>query len=239
MATPFDVQPFVKPFDIAGQKAEGAEYISGLTGAIQGQEKLGDMYSRVSGQVNLPSMREQGLRYGEQLGDLGSQIQALPQSIGPTQGAVMTEGQRQRAIASESQPLLEQYTTLGQQAGQLGERISSAESDVSRRMGMEVAQQEKELSPWEKSYDLLSTQQAREFSGYALENQMELDRLIQNMNAGIQLSEAEKNRAHELSMAEMGYQNALDRISASGEQARLTKKSPADLASLYRSFMGG
>jgi len=52
------------------------------------------------------------------------------------------------------------------------------------------------------------------------------------------LSEGEKNRMNQLAIAEAGYRNQLDQISAQGEQARLTKKAPGNLADLYSSIFG-
>ena len=239
MATPQDVikELSVKstPFDFAKQRREGEEFIGDYTGAIGEQETLPAMYDRLSGQFGIPQLREQTTRLGEASEDLTSQLFALPEDVaGRTRESLVTESGKQRIIQAEADPMQKNLAQLSSLAQKFGTRLGQAESEVSTRMGMEMAQQEKLLMPWEKKYDLLNTMQAREFSGYTFGEQLELDKLI----AKGTLTDAEANRANQLAIKELEFQNNLDVVNARGAQDRETKKAPTDLATLYKSIFG-
>ena len=105
------------------------------------------------------------------------------------------------------------------------------------------------MLPFERGFDLLQQRQAREFTGYTTNNQLELDRLLANMSAGVTLTEGEKTRANQLAIAEAGYRNQLEGIRLqgqnqlagireSGSQFRESKKAPAGLDQLFGSIFG-
>ena len=76
-------------------------------------------------------------------------------------------------------------------------------------MGYAQADQNRALLPYQTEQSLMSDRFARETTGYTSAMQGELDSIIGRMNAGIQISEAEKSRAHELALEEKKYQNQL------------------------------
>lgn len=242
MATPQDVikELSVKstPFDFAKQRREGEEYITGYTGAIGEQETLPAMYDRLSGQFGIPQLREQTTRLGEASEDLTSQLFALPEDVaGRTRESLVTESGKQRIIQAEADPMQKNLAQLSSLAQKFGTRLGQAESEVSTRMGMEMAQQEKLLMPWEKQYDLMNTMQAREFTGYTNQMQLELDRLI----AKGTLTSAEADRANKLAIAELGFQNELDKIRLKSKMnVEEFYKTDTDAATNYiKSYLSG
>jgi hypothetical protein len=70
--------------------------------------------------------------------------------------------------------------------------------------------------------------QARETSMFSTQNEQELNALTAKMNAGIQLSEGEKNRANQLTIAREGFQNALKLAEQSG--TGISARAPIALA---------
>ena len=93
--------------------------------------------------------------------------------------------------------------------------------NAAKMVSAEQVQQEKELSPWLKQYDNEAILSSMRQSGWTFENQSELSRLLANQQAGITLSEGEKNRAQQLAVAEKNFENQL-RLNA--QQASLNPK---------------
>lgn len=234
----FNIEPFLKPFDYSGQKAEAKGMVADYGNFINSQEKLGAMRDRISGQLDLPRQRETVTRYGEVADDLTSQLQGMGQQVaGTSRNSLMTQGQRQGVVQAKSQPLLQNLQQVGRLGERAGARLAQSEQELGNRMQQEIAQQQKELLPWEKDFSFLEQSQAREFAGYTFANQLELNRLISNQQAGLKWTDSEAERANRLALAEWSYKTALDGIRESGNQARMTKKAPSDLASMW-SAMG-
>ena len=236
---PFAIDYNIPSFDIGAQKAEGKDYLNNLTAFIGNQESLPAMYSRLSGQLGIPQLQEQTQRLGEASDDITSQLFALPENVaGRTRESLVTESGKGRIVAAEAEPMQRNLAQLSALADRFGARLGTAQTNLGTMMGLYQAQQEKELMPWEKEYDLLTQTQAREFSGYTFEEEQELNKLIANQRTGLTWNNEERDRANQLAMKEMEYKSALEQISATGEEDRITKKAPTDLATLYKSIFG-
>lgn len=220
MATnPYAVTKTTPSFNFGAQKQEADDYLSKYTSAISGMEGIPSMYNRISDQMGLGSLRDAYAKYGELADTLTGQIRGLPKALaGRSQESLLTEGQRARMVESEQAPLMEQFGDVSRAQEAIGTRLGQGEQVAGQLMSAEMAQQERSLLPFERGFDVMEQRQAREFSGYTFQQQQELDRLIANMNAGVQLSIAEKQRAHELSLAELQYKNALKQIREQGAQ---------------------
>jgi len=206
---PFSVDKFMQPFNFEGQISEENKYLSGLTNFLQSQEKTPDMYNRLSGQLNLPNQREAMLGMGEMGEQLYSQIYGMPQNVALTsRESTMTAPQRQRVIESRQAPLQEQYSEIGRQKELAGARLTSAEQELGKRMEMGLAEQQRMMSPWDKQSEFLTDRWSREMTGYTFANEMELNRLIQNSENGLNWTVEQKKRANELADMEMRYKIA-------------------------------
>lgn len=235
----FDITREIPAFDIGAQKAEGQEFLGGLTSFLGQQETLPAASDRLAKQLGIPQLRETTARLGEAGEDITSALFGLPEQVaGTTRDSLVTEAQRQGLIQSKAQPLQSNLAQISRAGERAGARLSTAESELGRRLGLEQQERQLQLLPFELGFSLLEQTQAREFSGYTFKEQAELDRLISNQNAGITLSEGERNRLSDLAIAEAGFRNALEQVRVSGEQARLTKKAPQDLGSLFGSIFG-
>ena len=235
----FDITRETPAFDIGAQRAEGQRFLGEFGEKLAGQETLSAAADRFAGELQIPQLREEQLRLGEESGDITSQLFGLPGQIaGTTRESLVTEAQRQGLVQAAATPLQRNLAQISAAGERVGARLSSAEMQLGQRLGLQQAELDRELLPFELGFTLLQQQQAREFSGYTFREQSELDRLVANQATGAGLSEGERNRLNELAIKEVEFRNALDQIKAGGEQARLTKKAPQDLGSLFGSIFG-
>ncbi len=206
----FMIEPFAQPFPFEQQRAENQQLVSGFEQAIAGQETLPAMRSRYEGQFFIPEQREMFQQGREALSDAMAQIRGMPEQIaGTSRESLMTEGQRQNLLGAKLEPLQRIATQLGENVSRIGAMLTENEKNLNDAMMLEVAQQKKELTPWTWRFDLDKILQSREFSSFTFSNELELNRLIGNRNAGLTWTNAESQRAHELSLQEQSYDLAL------------------------------
>lgn len=235
----FDIPAETKKFDFPGQREEQQSLVDRFRTTIGGFETFPQISSRIEGQLGIPELRENVQRGTETQQDITSALRALPKGVrGRSRQSLVTQAQLDRIINAESQPLLESLSDIGGFTERAGARLSTAEEQLGKRLGLEFAEQERQLLPFEKEFSIQETQQAREFTGFTLEMQRDLDRLIKNQLSGVTLTVAERKNLNDLAIAESGYRNELDKIRLTGEQKRETKKAPSDLGSLFSSMFG-
>lgn len=210
MADNFDInfKPTASPVN---QEADiFANINKGYSGAIAGQQTVPQLITGYNEKFGIPDMQASIARDTGSYDALGNSIRNMPKEIAQrSQESILTQGQKDRQVQAESAPLLQAQGMLGQKLSRDQANLGVAQSNASQMVSAEQVQQEKELSPWLKQYDNESILSAMRMSGWTFENQSELTRLIQNQQAGITLSEGEKNRANQLAIAEKGFENAL------------------------------
>ena len=179
-----------------GQRGETSDFLNRYTGAIQGQEKTSALAQRIGGELGLPTLQANARSMQNTLFNLPSTYSKA------TTGYDVNANQLARVVGTK-QAELAPAAELAQQNAQ------DAQNTLNTRMGYEQMDQQKALIPYQSEQGLLSDRMARESSGYTTMMQGELDAIVQKMNAGITLSEGEKNRAQQLAIAEAGFKNAL------------------------------
>jgi len=210
----------IQPFNFGQQKAEQGNYLQGFNQFLQGQEKLPAIQDRLSNKYGIPDLRESYLRQREAGDMVGNQIRGIEGSTKDRFAeSMLTQGQVDRVINKEAKGLLEQFNSLGQITEQTGQRLAMAEQNLNNEAKMELAQQQKEMTPWLQAYDMMNIMQAREFSGWGLTQQWELDRLVGNRNAGYSWTNAEAQRANALAQIEQSFQNSLTMLEKQNEYA--------------------
>lgn len=231
----FEISPFAQPFDFEGQRGRfglGDDILGRFRSTISGFEQLPESAARIGQELQIPGQRENVLRLGELTSGLQNQLRALPgQVAGRSRESLVTAPQQQRIIQSEGQPIAENLGVLAGVQELAGARLGQSEQQLGQRLGLLGAQQERQLLPFEFEFNAEEQSQAREFSGYTFENQLELNRLISNQQAGLTWTNAESQRANALAIAEKGYENHLAGIRESGSQTRETSKFNQSLAS--------
>jgi hypothetical protein len=172
------------------QKAEQQGLFDQYTSAVNGQEKLPDLYTRLNTQLGIPDISNQLQTYKDQIYRVKGLLDSLDDNVtSRTQGTLTTEAQRNRIIASEADPLNNELGRLGTGAQPFADMLTSAQGQLSALLPLYVQQQEKELSPLELQINSLGDRYAREISGFtanreetfnALADKLDRDRTLQD-----------------------------------------------------------
>jgi len=216
----FNIPSTLTPFPFTQQRAENQNYLTGFTEFLKSQEKLPAIQQRYENRFGIPDLQETYLRNKEAADMVGNQIQNLPESVkGASAESMLTQGQLDRVVNKQAKELLTVYNNLSRITEQVGTRLAIAEQNLNDAAKLEVAQQQKEMTPWLQSYELMNVMQAREFTGWTFANQLELQRLISNQQAGLQWTDAEATRAHQLAMQENEFENQVKLLEKQNEFA--------------------
>jgi len=235
----FDVGFTPEPFNFgqqAGQSTDFRNRFSSFLGELETPEATRDRFANRYGYEDLA---DQYFRSSEMMGNLGSAINAAPENIKQrTSGTMTTQSQLANIQNKEVGELMKVYSQVGAVNEQQGQRLAYIEQNLNQAAQLELAQQSKIMQPWMMEYEDNAIVQARQYSGYTFANQMELERLLANQQAGLTWSNAEAERANQLAIAEKTFENNLRQVSLRGEEDRKTKQAPTDLATLWSSIMG-
>ena len=237
----FNVQPFAQPFDFGQQSGQNQAFNSQFTDFLSSLETPEATRDRLENRYGYQNLSEDYARTGEAARGVMDQVRGTPESVQQRVnrgGTIVNQGQLDNIVNQDVKGLMETYNALASINEQQGTRLSTIEQNMNEASKLELAQQAKMITPWLQAYDDKNIMQAREFSGYTFSNQMELNRLLANQQAGLTWDNAQAERANRLSMAEAEYKRVMDSIKATGEQNRLTKKAPTDLTSLWSAMTG-
>lgn len=223
-ASQFNIPAISGTFDFGKQTQQTNDWMSALS------KQIPALRAGIESGLGLPQMRQALLGNQAVENQLQTQIGALPSTIaGTTRDSLVTDAQRQALINAQSVPLTKNLADVQRGTANLQNTLNMAQTTANQ------AVTEGSL-PFEVGTNALAQQQAREFTGYTNDMQRELDRLVANQKAGLQWTTDEANRAQQLAIAEKNYQNQLEQIAASGNQARLTKAANPDMATLLNAF---
>lgn len=182
------------PGFLSGQLGQTNDFLNRFKGAIGGQESVPGMAARIGGELGLPGLQSNATM-------LQNTMSNLPTTYsGAVRGFDVNNNQLQRIIAQKSSELAPAVTTAQNS-------LQSAQNTLNTQMGYTQAEQQKQLLPYQTEQSMLSDRLARETTLYTTQNQQELDALIAKTNAGITLSEGEKNRAQQLAVQEQTFEN--------------------------------
>lgn len=203
---------------MANQGAQTGQFLQNYGNAIGNQETMRAMYQRLGQELNLPQLQNQAQT-------LTSTLEAIPETYGnATRGFDVNANQLNRIVGTKQAQLAPlQQKAVGQ--------LQTAQGQIGTQMGLEQAQQQKELQPYEFERQFLTDRLARETSLFSQDAEREYNALITKMNAGIQLTEAEKNRAQQLEMQKREFENQKSVI-------ELQNKGALDVANAKQSATG-
>lgn len=177
---------------LSGQDAQTNAYLNKLQGYVASQPGVGVMADRIGKELGLPQLRANATQLNNTLTD-------LPQTYSKAMtGYDVNANQLARVVGTKQAEI----APLAQRAT---EQAQNAESMVNQRLGYASEDYNRGLLPLTTEGGMLTDRLARETSLYSTDNQRELDAIIAKMNAGITLSEGEKNRAQQLAVAEQNY----------------------------------
>jgi len=181
---------------IKNQGESEADFLKRYNATISGQEGSQAMATRIGNELGIPSLQANATLYRNTLTNLPSTYSKA------TTGYDVNANQLSRIIGQKSSELSPLVATTENS-------LAGAQNTLGQRMGYELTDQSKALLPFQTEQDLMKDRFARETSMFSVQSQNELNSLIAKINAGITLSEGEKNRANALAVAENNYQNSL------------------------------
>lgn len=179
---------------LAGQDAANSSYLGKLGSYVSNTPSQSVMAQRIGEELGLPQLQANATQLNNTVRDLPSTYSKA------TTGFDVNANQLARVVGTkqaELSPLAQRATEQAQTAqGQVNQRLGYANEDFNRG-----------LIPLTAEQSLLSDRNARETTLYTTDNQNELNALINKINSGVQISEAEKSRAHDLAMQEKAFEN--------------------------------
>lgn len=215
---------------LAEQKAEQEGYFNQYAGAIQGQEKLPDMYGRLRNELGIPELSQTFQSIQGEIFNVKNLLDQLGDNVTSRgQGTFMTEAQRQRQISAEGDPLRTALGRLGTGLEPVAQALTGAQGELSTLLSLNAQQQSKELSPLEMRIDALGDRYAREITGFTASKQTQLDALMDKIDRERQLSDREWELAQQLAAEERAF-------SRSKELAKIQAASSASSSSYLPSY---
>lgn len=211
-------------FDFSQQQARADDFLGRFRSKVEGFEPLSDVVAREEERLGVPQLRAQNVALQESALDLEGDISKTRRQIlaaeddVPQQfsGADLTQSQLNRLVAERQRPLQKQsteqvqtFTDLVRVAQRAGISLSQKEAQVAQAMSLAVEEQNRQLLPFQTEASILSEQAAREFSGYTMERQSQLDMLMAKFQLNGQLSLGEQSLANSLALEEERFQNQL------------------------------
>jgi len=216
----FDVNSSVKAFDFGQQNEQSTDYRNRFSNFLSGLETPEATRQRFENRYGYQDLANQYFDSSRMVANLGNQISAAPENIkARTAGTMTTQAQLSNIQNKEVGDLINTYNQLGAINSQQGQQLAFVEQNLNQAAQLEMAQQQKMMTPWLQEYEDINIQQAREYSGWTFASQLELNRLLSNQQAGLTWSNAEAERANQLSMQENAFQNSLEYMEKSNEYA--------------------
>jgi len=181
---------------LGNQNALTSDFLNRYTSAIGGQETSSAMAGRIGQELGIPTLQSNA-------NTLRTTLNNIPTTYNKaTTGFDVNANQLARVVGQKASELAPAVDTAER-------ALSSAQGNLNTRMGYEQADQAKALTPYSTEQNLLQDRLARETSMFTNENENELNGLISKINAGITLSEGEKNRANTLAAQEASFNNQM------------------------------
>jgi len=202
---------------LANQGAQTSDYLKRYTDFIGGQEGASAMAKRIGEELGIPTLQANATM-------LRNTMTNLPTTYSKAMtGFDVNQNQLNRVIGQKSSELAPALTTAENS-------LQTAQGNLNTRMGYEQYDQTRQEKPYAMEKDILSERQARETTLFSQDNENELTALINKINAGVTLSEGEKNRANQLAIAEKTYQLELKKLEQNQNQFNSTQNGRAPIS---------
>lgn len=208
----FNVDPWMTPFSFEQQNAQNDQYNQDFTNWLSGLETPQQTRDKFANRYGYNDLLENYQRTQEQASNVMNAAKAAPENVQArlnNAGTITTAAQASNVINKEVGDLMKTYSNLADIGEQQGRRLAVIEQNMNTAAQLEMAQQQKMMTPWLQKYEDKTVMQAREYSGWTFASQLELNRLLANQSAGLQWTDAEANRANQLAMQEKAFQNSL------------------------------
>lgn len=188
------------------QKQEQEGLFTNYEGIRKSQEALPALYNRLQTEAGIPELSNQAQTFKNEIYKTKDKLDRLSEDVtARTTGYNVSEAQRRRLEAAESEPLATNLGRLGTGLAPIADMLSSAQSSVSTRLGLETQQQERDLEPIKMRINSISDRFARELTGFNADRELQLTAVLDKLERDRVLSDREWALAQELAAEERSY----------------------------------
>lgn len=182
----------------------------GYTKAINSQPTVESMTGSANSQFGVPQLQGQVAADQATQDKLNTQISMAPKTIAQaSQQSIMTQGQKDAAVQNFTAPLQTQLGTATTDLSRSQANLGTAQSNAQQMVAAGVAQEQKQLLPWTQQFSDLNVTTAMQMSGWTTENAQQLQVLLANQSAGVQLTQDEQDNMEKLAQQEQEFENTL------------------------------
>lgn len=207
---------------LAGQDAKQQGLFDQYTTAVNGQEKLPDLYGRLQTELGIPGLSSDVSGYKSQIYRVQGLLDRLNDDVtSRTRGTYTTQALQDKIIGSEGAQYNTELGRLGTGLQPLVDQLTGAQGQLSTLLPLYEQQQQNDLDPLKMQISALGDQFARQISGYTASNEQQLNALTDKLTRDRQLSDQDWQLAQDLAKQESDYQHnlALAKVSAGGAGA--------------------
>jgi len=196
--------------DISGQLNQ---LLGGYTKAINDQTSTVGLIDKYNTTFGVPQLMSSFNAGQDTLDTLGAQIRGVPTSVKQgSQESIMTQGQLDRTTQARQAPMIENYGVISGNVAKMGERLTQAQKLAETYVGAEQADQAKKLMPWTQAFSNAQLLAGMAMTEWSTNSANELNVLLTKYQTGVQISEAEKGRMHDLAMQENQFANTMAQL---------------------------
>lgn len=193
------------------QNSASNNYTQNYANTISSNPTMQALYNQGNTQFNVPGLAQQAT-------NLNNAVLQVPQNnVNLAKGFDYSAPQVQQQTAQDLarlSPLAAAATNQSQQAQNLAGQYVQAG----------LTQNQMNLLPIQEQGTLLAQNMAAQATGYNTAAQQELNGLMQKMQSGVTLSQAEMDRANTLAAQETSYQNQLTQAQAQEQTQRIAQQ---------------
>ncbi len=195
------------------QRNQEQEFLKRYYDKVNSMENYEDAAKRLEGELGLKEYRQNTLGLTNtaidqerQLSDLRDQVHA------ENRGFDVNEAQLNRIHENRQIPLVNNYNQTQSAVAKAQNAQNVMENQLLNYMNYVVAQQGKELAPYQAEQAMLGERMAREASGFTQAKQQELQMLLHKEQLNQQLSMAEMEHKYTLEKMAQQYQNDISKM---------------------------
>lgn len=230
------------------QNAEQQSLFNNYDTIRKNQEALPALYSRLQTEAGIPGLSQASQAFKDQIYSVKDKLDRLNEDVvARTTGTLTTDAQRRRLQTAEADPLNTELSRLGNGLAPIADMLTSANNSVSTRMGLETAQQDRQLETIKMQIGAISDKFAREITGFTTTRETELSGILDKLQRDRALSDRDWQLAQTIAAEERAFakQKSLaatqlaSSISTSSTPTTSTTSTSTTPAVNYSSYISG
>lgn len=219
---PFDTSANVSftgtPSPVAGIQGTYGNLESGYSKAINSQPTVQSMTDSANTQFGVPQLQGQVQNDQAKEDSLNTSISMVPKTIAQaSQESILTQGQKDAATQNMTAPLQQQLAATTTDASRAQSNLGTAQTNAGNQVAAGSAQEQKQLLPWAQAFSDQNVTSAMQMTGWSTDNTNQLNVLLANQKAGLQLTDREQQNLETLAGQEQTFENTL-KVNAANEK---------------------